>query len=83
MFYKLYHFHKGGNICANDLQNNNEIDMINLSLVSSLSDLLKFHKPLSGGYAGDYALLTMNNGDKYYLKEGPFADISEKIKKLN
>jgi len=63
MFYKLHYFKKSEDICADDLKNEILIDTINLSLVSSLSDLRQFRLPFTGQYRGKYALLTMNNGD--------------------
>lgn len=79
MFYKLHYFKKADSICADDLKEKNQIDTINLSLVSSLSDLKKFHLPFSGDFKGNYSLLTMNNGDRYYINENSFADVSEAI----
>lgn len=79
MFYKLYYFKKADSICANDLEEKNKIENINLSLVSSLSDLQRYHLPISGTFKGNYALLTMNNGDRYYINQTSFENVSEAI----
>ena len=84
MFFKLHFFKKTSNgICANDFKNKTEIDTINLKMVLSLSNLQKFEMPLTGNYVGNYALLTMNNNDKYYLHENSFADLSNAISILS
>ncbi len=79
MFYKLHYFKKAESICANDLKEKEQIDMINLSLVSSLSELKKFHLPFSGQFMGNYAQLTMNNGDKYYISSDSFIDVLKQL----
>lgn len=82
MFYKLHYFKKSEDICADDLKNEILIDTINLSLVSSLSSLRQFRLPFTGQYRAKYALLTMNNGDRYFIDEGSFADVSNAINQL-
>jgi hypothetical protein len=79
MFYKLHYFKKSHSICANDLQEKIKVDTINLSFVSSLSDLQKFITPFSNNFSGEYALLTMNNGDRYYIDKKSFEDISDNL----
>lgn len=80
MFYKLSYFKKAENICANDLKEKDQIDIINLSFISSLSELKKFYLPFSGEFKGLYALLTMNNGDRYYISEESFTDVLKQMK---
>src|SRR5690606_18753900 len=80
MFFRLHFFKKSNNgICADDFKNKTEIDTINLKMILSLSELLKFETPLSGRYVGKYAMLTMSNNDKYYIHENSFADLSNAI----
>lgn len=76
MFYKLIFFQKSeGGICSLDFKQKQKICTINLSLVLSLSDLLAFHE-FRSGFISEYALLTMMNNDKYYLKKDSFIDLS-------
>lgn len=82
MFYKLHYFKKANSICADDLKETNQIETINLLFVSSLSDLKKFYLPFSGDFRGNYAFLTMNNGDNYFIDEKSFADVTDAIGQL-
>ena len=79
IFYKLNYFQKGNSLCGADLNNKNQIEMINLSFVSSLSDLKEFRLPFSGEFRGNYAILTMNNCDKYYINENTFSDLTFRV----
>lgn len=65
--YKLKYFTTGDSLCASDLENIRQIEHINLQQVSSLSDMKKFHLPLSGTYKGDYAVVSMQNGDRFFI----------------
>jgi len=83
--YKLKYFLKNlGGICANDFENKEAVDFINLRHVSSLSEVRKFYLPLSGTYVSgaDYAKLTMNNGDTYYVKENSFNDLYNSLQTI-
>ena len=82
MFYKLHYFKKGKELCGNDFLEKDKVDTINLSLVSSISDLQQFRLPFSGTFKGNYGLLSMNNGDIYYLKEESFSDLSDTISRF-
>jgi len=82
MFYRLHYFKKGDGLCGSDLDNRNQVDTINLTFVSSLSDLQKFTLPFSGTFKGNYAVLTMSNGDRYYIKEDIFASVSTAIQMM-
>ena len=74
--YKLKYFTQGKGMCASDLENKRRIENINLQQVSSLSDIYKFHLPLSGTYVGDYATVSMQNGDTFYIDKEEFTNIS-------
>ncbi len=66
-------------ICSNDFKNKDQLVKINLNFVLSLSELEKFTLPLSGGYVDSYALLTMSNNDKYYIREKVFKKLGKAI----
>ena len=74
--YKLKYFKQGKDICGSDLENKDQTDFINLQQVYSLSELKKFHLPLSGTYKGDYAVLSMQNGGMYFLNKKSYEDLT-------
>jgi hypothetical protein len=75
--YKLKYFTTGNEMCASDLENQRQTENINLQQVSSLSDMNKFHLPLSGTYKGDYAVVSMQNGDRFYIDKTEHSKITE------
>jgi len=77
--YKLKYFTKGNGMCASDLENTQQIEYVNLQQVSSFSDIKKFNLPLSGTYKGDYAIVSMQNGDNFYIDKTEHAKISEAL----
>jgi hypothetical protein len=77
--YKLQYFTTGNGMCASDLENQRQTESINLQQVSSLSDMKKFHLPLSGTYKGDYAVVSMQNGDRFYIDKVEHGRISEAL----
>ena len=77
--YKLKYFTTGNGMCASDLENTQQIENINLQQISSLSDMKKFHSPLSGTYKGDYAVVKMQNGNNFYIDKTEHAKISEAL----
>jgi hypothetical protein len=83
MFHKIHYFKKSDNICAEDLKEKEKIEIINISLISSISDLLDFKLPFSGKFIGKYALITMNNGDKFYVNEKPYLFMMELLGPMN
>ena len=83
MFYQLRYFKKSTNgLCGADFENKEEKDMVNIPLISSVSDLISFKLPFSNGFVGKYAVVTMNNGEKYYIGEESFLSLSFKINHL-
>jgi len=82
MLFKLHYFKKAEHICGDDFKNKNQIDTINLNHVLSLSELQKFNLPFSGKFVGKYALATMVNNDKYYIKEDSFSELSSALSKV-
>ncbi len=67
--YKLQYFKSGNSICGSDLEGKQQVEYINLQQVSSLSDIKKFFLPLTGTYIGDYAVVSMQNGDRFYINK--------------
>lgn len=79
-FFILKYFSKSDQgICSNDFTNTEQLVKINLEFVLSLSELERFILPLSGELADSYALLTMSNNDKYYIREKVFKELSNAI----
>ena len=79
IMYKLQYFTTGSGMCASDLENQRQTENINLQQVSSLSDMNKFHLPLSGTYKGDYAVVSMQNGDRFYIDKTEHSKITEAL----
>lgn len=77
--YKLQYFTTGNGMCLSDLQKQRQSENINLQQVSSLSDMKEFHLPLSGVYGGDYAVVSMQNGDRFYIDKAEHGRISEAL----
>jgi hypothetical protein len=77
--YKLQYFKSGDSICGSDLENKQQVECINLQQVSSLSDIKKFLLPLSGTYKGDYAVVSMQNGDRFYINKAEHSKITEAL----
>lgn len=65
--HELKYFKFGAGICATDFENKLKTQYINLDHVSSYSDLLEFSLPLSGKPKGLYAIVTMVNGDRFFI----------------
>ena len=79
IMYKLQYFTTGSGMCANDLENQRQTENINLQQVSSISDMKKFHLPLSGAYKDDYAVVSMQNGDRFYIDKTEYSKIMESL----
>jgi hypothetical protein len=77
--YKLQYFTTGNGMCAGDLENLRQTENINLQQVSSISDMKKFHLPLSGTYKGDYAVVSMQNGDRFYIDKTEHRKLTEAL----
>jgi len=56
-------------LCADDFKNKPESVFLNLKYLVSISDLLKFYLPTSGGYVNQYSIVTMLNNSRYYITE--------------
>jgi hypothetical protein len=56
-------------ISANDFEKVEELEHINLGFISSISQIHNFFMPLSGSFVDKYAIVSMNNGDRFYVKE--------------
>lgn len=66
--YKLKFLVKGSGMAASDFsQNSKQEELINVKQISSLSDIKAFHLPLSGTYVNDYAVVNMQNGDRFFI----------------
>lgn len=77
--YKLQYFTTGNGMCASDLEKQRQTENINLQQVSSLSNVKKFHLPLSGTCKGDYAIVSMQNGDRFYIDKKEHNRLSEAL----
>lgn len=77
--YKLQYFKSGDSLCGSDLENKTEVEYINVQQISSLSDVKKFLLPLSGTYKGDYAVVSMQNGDRFYINKVEHSKIAEAL----
>jgi hypothetical protein len=62
-------------ISAEDFKNQGRQVKINLEFILSLSELRRFTLPFSGQYVDSYALLTMSNNDRYYIKAPSYTDL--------
>lgn len=78
--YKLNYFTRGDSLYARDLENQRQIEYVNLHQLSSISDIKKFNVPLSGTYKGDYAVVSMQNGDRFYIDKIEFSKLAEALK---
>lgn len=79
IMYRLKYFTKGKGMCGSDLENTQQIENVNLQQVSSFSDIKKFNLPFSGTYKGDYAIVSMQNGDIFYISRTEHKKISEAL----
>jgi hypothetical protein len=77
--YKLKYFTKAGGMCASDLKNARQIEHINLQQISSFTDIKEFHLPFSGTLVGEYATVSMQNGDRFYIDNEEHVRISEAL----
>ena len=64
-------------ISANDFRNKDRSVNLNVNFILSLSSLVRFSLPFSGNYIDSYAVLTMSNNDKYYIREDEYNRIKE------
>lgn len=88
IMYKLQYFKSGVSfeysgtlLCGSDLEKQNQTEYINLKQVSSISDMKKFFLPLSGDYRGEYAVVSMQNGDRFYINKTEHSKIVDKLDK--
>lgn len=77
--YKLQYFKYGDSLCGRDLENKTQIEYINLQQVSSLSGIKRFLLPISGVYKGDYAVVSMQNGDRFFINKAEHSKIAEAL----
>lgn len=81
MNYVIKYFKKSDSLCADDFENNDKIEWINLDFLLSLSSLKMYYTPMSGKEIGRYALVTMSNNDKYCIREDEFIELEKSIAK--
>ena len=79
--YRLKYFLKSDYICGSDFENEEKEGLINLEQVSSVSNIEKFYLPLSGSYKGEYAIVSMQNRDRYYINNISLEGITEALLK--
>lgn len=77
IMYKLKYFTTEDEMCASDLEKTQQTVNLNLQQISSLSDMKKFHLPLSGTYMGDYAVVRMQNGDSFNIDKQEYNKLSK------
>jgi hypothetical protein len=77
--YKLEYFTKAVGMCASDLKNKRQIEHINLQQISSFTAIKEFHLPFSGTLVGEYATVSMQNGDRFYIDNEEHVRISEAL----
>ena len=63
---------------ARNLENTQQIEYINLQQVSSLSDIKKPFLP-NGQHKEDYAIVSMQNGDRFYIDKEEHSKIIENL----
>ena len=78
--YKIEYFAKGHGMSSNDLDNPRQIEHLNLRFISSVSGIMEFHLPLSGDYKVNYAVVSMVNGDRFYIDEIEHKKLMEALK---
>ena len=80
MIYKLKYFHKSeGNegLCGSDFKNSISLELINLKLLISLSELMLFRLPFSGERVDYYSIVTMSNNLNFFILKSEY----EKLRK--
>jgi len=75
--HKLKYFTTGNGMCESDFKNKRQVEIINLQQIFSFTDMKKFHLPLSGIYKGDYAIVSMQNGDRFYIDQTEQENLKE------
>lgn len=76
----LSYFHKSkGAITSSYFNNSEKIDIINEKYIVSITEVNKYHTPLSNNYIGDVAIVTMINGDFYYINEESLESLKKQI----
>ena len=75
--YKLKYFASGDSFCGSDFERDGHVIYLNLTQLSSFTDLMFFTLPVSGNVKSDYAVVSMQNGDKFYINK------TEQVKLLN
>lgn len=77
IMYEINYLKKGDSICTNDLKNKEKIATINLNQISSFTDIRKLYTPFSGIYKGDYIVVSMQNGDRYYINKREYFKLNK------
>jgi len=67
--FEVIYMAKNEGLCANDFKREPKKETINLEYFASLSDLEMFRTPLTDKEVEKFAILTMSNGDQYYIGE--------------
>lgn len=74
-------FATGKGICGDDFKNKDMETKINPRFILSLTPLRMFTLPFSDRQVRKYAVLTMSNNDKYYLREESYLFLNDAISK--
>ena len=70
--YKLEYFTNDTRLCESDFDNKVQTEYINLSEISSISQLKEFKLPFSGKFVGKYSIVSMKNRDNFVIKEAEY-----------
>lgn len=75
----IKYFLKNDVMCGSDFDNAEYIDYINPKFIVSISQLIEFSLPFSLRSLGYYSVVSMSNGDKYYIKEESHINLHAKF----
>lgn len=77
---QIRYFAEGKGICGDDFKNKDKYITINLNFLLSLSGIERFTLPFSGSFVDNYAIVTMSNGNMYYIRSHQYDKIQDAIK---
>lgn len=79
MFYTIKYFATAERFSGVYFGNNNKKLFVNLNQISTISDLIDYSAPHSNEVEGTYAIITMENSDKFYIEEPEHTQLMEKL----
>lgn len=79
-FVDIEYIRKGnGGLCGADFLEEGRKTIINITYILSLSDLIEFTLPISGTAVAYFSMLTMSNGDIYYLNDESYKKLKKEL----